>query len=287
MTSIEPGAADALFGCLIDLGFPIAPASGTYAFASLAERRGAVIRTGRAADLLLDGDRVVGVALDGEDIAAGSVVAGAGLVDARAARADRLQCACSAAVGVVVEVEPVVLVRYIVEEIDEQAGDATRDAASGRRIFEPPPDAAPASPSPERAHPGMLPRRDQRHLRSWTTSPIRRPGSSRFCSVLPPVCSQRFLVDAPIRGVRCCPRPLSADGRPLIGFVPGVRGVGRQGHGPWGISTGPASRATRGRPRPRPPVGRPAGAGSRALRPGRRLEERHVIAPVVGQAGRR
>jgi glycine/D-amino acid oxidase-like deaminating enzyme len=50
------------------------------------------------------------------------------------------------------------------------------------------------------------------------------------------------VVDAPIRGVRACPRPLSADGRPLIGAVPGLRNLYVcAGHGPWGISTGPAS----------------------------------------------
>jgi glycine/D-amino acid oxidase-like deaminating enzyme len=48
--------------------------------------------------------------------------------------------------------------------------------------------------------------------------------------------------DAPIRGVRCCARPQSQDGRPLVGAVPGVRGAFVcAGHGPWGISTGPGS----------------------------------------------
>ncbi|MGK2851630.1 MAG: NAD(P)/FAD-dependent oxidoreductase [Candidatus Limnocylindrales bacterium] len=42
--------------------------------------------------------------------------------------------------------------------------------------------------------------------------------------------------------VRACARPLSADGRPLIGRIPWVEGMWVvAGHGPWGISTGPAS----------------------------------------------
>ena len=50
------------------------------------------------------------------------------------------------------------------------------------------------------------------------------------------------VVDAPIRGVRACARPLSIDGRPLVGAVPGRKGLFVcAGHGPWGISTGPAS----------------------------------------------
>jgi glycine/D-amino acid oxidase-like deaminating enzyme len=41
---------------------------------------------------------------------------------------------------------------------------------------------------------------------------------------------------------RRCARPVSLDGRPLIGVVPGSVGLWiAAGHGPWGISTGPAS----------------------------------------------
>jgi glycine/D-amino acid oxidase-like deaminating enzyme len=48
------------------------------------------------------------------------------------------------------------------------------------------------------------------------------------------------LKDARIEGVRACARPLSADGRPLLGEI----GEGLYlltGHGPWGISLGPGS----------------------------------------------
>ena len=41
---------------------------------------------------------------------------------------------------------------------------------------------------------------------------------------------------------RACARPLAADGRPLLGPVPGLPGAFlAAGHGPWGISTGPGS----------------------------------------------
>jgi glycine/D-amino acid oxidase-like deaminating enzyme len=50
------------------------------------------------------------------------------------------------------------------------------------------------------------------------------------------------LADAPIGSPRSCARPQSLDGRPLVGRVPGVDGLWvAAGHGPWGISTGPAS----------------------------------------------
>jgi glycine/D-amino acid oxidase-like deaminating enzyme len=46
--------------------------------------------------------------------------------------------------------------------------------------------------------------------------------------------------DARIEAVRACARPLSADGRPLLGEVDeGVYLL--TGHGPWGISLGPGS----------------------------------------------
>jgi glycine/D-amino acid oxidase-like deaminating enzyme len=52
------------------------------------------------------------------------------------------------------------------------------------------------------------------------------------------------LADAPIVEVRRCARPQSVDGRPFIGHVAWAeRLVVCAGHGPWGISTGPASAA--------------------------------------------
>jgi len=50
------------------------------------------------------------------------------------------------------------------------------------------------------------------------------------------------LRDARIEHVRACARPLSADGRPLLGPVGGIDGLYLlTGHGPWGISLGPGS----------------------------------------------
>jgi glycine/D-amino acid oxidase-like deaminating enzyme len=50
------------------------------------------------------------------------------------------------------------------------------------------------------------------------------------------------VLDAPIREVRACARPASIDGHPVVGAVPWTEGLFlASGHGPWGISTGPAS----------------------------------------------
>jgi glycine/D-amino acid oxidase-like deaminating enzyme len=50
------------------------------------------------------------------------------------------------------------------------------------------------------------------------------------------------LAGAHVRAVRVCARPVSADGAPLLGPVAGVERLHvATGHGPWGISLGPAS----------------------------------------------
>ena len=50
------------------------------------------------------------------------------------------------------------------------------------------------------------------------------------------------IAKATVGASRACARPLSVDGRPLIGRVPGTEGLWiAAGHGPWGVSTGPDS----------------------------------------------
>jgi glycine/D-amino acid oxidase-like deaminating enzyme len=72
---------------------------------------------------------------------------------------------------------------------------------------------------------------DEPDLRDWT-EPILR----RATTFVP------GLFDAPIRETRACARPQSLDGRALIGRIPWAEGLYIcAGHGPWGITTGPAS----------------------------------------------
>jgi len=59
----------------------------------------------------------------------------------------------------------------------------------------------------------------------------------RYLSALATIASA-----APLLGLRHCGRPVSRDGRPLVGAAPWVGGLWvLAGHGPWGISTGPGS----------------------------------------------
>jgi glycine/D-amino acid oxidase-like deaminating enzyme len=47
---------------------------------------------------------------------------------------------------------------------------------------------------------------------------------------------------ARVEGARACARPQSLDGRPLVGPAGGIDNLWiAAGHGPWGISTGPAT----------------------------------------------
>jgi glycine/D-amino acid oxidase-like deaminating enzyme len=50
------------------------------------------------------------------------------------------------------------------------------------------------------------------------------------------------LAGAPVRRQQACYRPVTEDGLPLIGRVPGVAGAYvATGHGPWGILNAPAT----------------------------------------------
>ena len=52
------------------------------------------------------------------------------------------------------------------------------------------------------------------------------------------------IAEAEVTEIRRCARPQSDDARPFIGQVAGVEGLFLcAGHGPWRISTGPASAA--------------------------------------------
>ncbi len=236
LRALEPAMAPGLWACRVPIGFPVAPGSGTYAFASLAESRGVAIRMGRAAALEVAGDRAVGVRIDGTLVPAGAVVAAAGPWTPALLDPTGRWTPISPRWGVVVEAELPRGPRHVLEEagieaVLDEGADATASRPDGHAgdgdgglefSYVPQPGAGsvgstflPLEPSPE----------------AWTERILLR--ASGF---VPGV------ADAPIRGVRCCARPQSDDGRPLVGAVPGLRGgFVCAGHGPWGVSTGPGS----------------------------------------------
>jgi glycine/D-amino acid oxidase-like deaminating enzyme len=240
VVEIEPSLARGPWAVRLATGFPIPPASATEAWASLAARRGAEIVVGLAARPRLDGERVTGVDLaDGSSIAAGAVLAAAGpwtppLVDPTGA-----WLPIRSTYGVTLQLRlGVAAPRHVVEEdaVDSvnRAQAATEEAlaAADASEAEPPSLFSIASAGgistlgstflPERPDPAAV-------------EPILLRRGATF---LPAIST------ADVVGRRLCARPQSVDGRPFIGPVAGIDGLFVcAGHGPWGISTGPASAA--------------------------------------------
>lgn len=235
----EPSLAPDLFACRIEAGFPVVPSAPTYALATLAERRGAAIRLGRAAVPVVEDGRAVGVQVGGRVEPAGAVVVAGGpwspeIIDPQGAwRPIRKVW------GVVAETLMAAPPHHVLEEaeMDEALGVGPRGFTGADSREAPPLDeedgprfslmtAAGRSVAGSTFLEG-----DEPELRPWVER-ILRHGSEFVPS----------LADAPIREIRVCARPVSADGRPLVGPVPGVEGLFIcAGHGPWGISTGPGS----------------------------------------------
>jgi glycine/D-amino acid oxidase-like deaminating enzyme len=234
LRSLEPALAPEVVACRVPIGFPVPPGAGTYAFATLAERRGALIRLGRAAVPLVEGGRAVGVVVEGRVEPAGAVVVAAGpwtpaLVDPTGRwRPIRPLW------GVVVETELAGPPGHVLEEAEMDAALGTGDLAAEAGVEADDPGTTPEFSLVTAggvSAVGSTFLDDEPDPEAWTERILRR--GVRF--VL-------GLLDAPIREVRACARPLSADGRPLIGAVPWAQGLYVcSGHGPWGISTGPGS----------------------------------------------
>ena len=238
LRELEPALAAGVSACRLAIGFPVEPGSATKAYAALAERRGVRVSVGATASIASRDGRVLGVTVDGRLTEAAAIVVAAGpwtpgIVDPSGSwRPIRPLW------GVVAEVTLEQAPRHVLEEADI---DATIEP-EGRESHDP----APA---------GGIKRWDESGFGfSLVTAAGRSALGSTFledepeaAGLVPQLVTRgaRFvpeLARAPIVAVRCCARPLSADGRPLVGRIPWLDGVFvAAGHGPWGISTGPAS----------------------------------------------
>jgi D-hydroxyproline dehydrogenase subunit beta len=215
--ALEPAVAPGLAAMRLDTGHPVGPAAATRAFAARARAAGAELVTGAAA-----APAHGGVTVDGVRRTAGAVVVAAGpwtpaLVDPSGGWRP-----IAPLWGVVAEVRLPAPPRHALEEagIDQLVA----------RGADPPPlfslvttgavSALGSTFLTERPDPEAL-------------APLLRERGVRFVPAL---------ATAPTGAVRACARPLSADGLPLLGRAPGRADVFvAAGHGPWGISLGPAS----------------------------------------------
>lgn len=234
---LEPALAPGLWACRVGIGFPVHPGASTYAYATLAERLGARLRLGRSAALDLRGDDVVGVVVDGQPLACDAVLVAAGPWSPELIDPTGGWVPIRHRWGVVVEAEMAAGPRHVLEEAEIGAAIGT-DAAGTPTAEAPRQD----DPDEELVDFSLVPLAGVASVGS--TFLAREPDPAAWVERIL-IRSTAFVpgvADAPIRGTRACARPQSLDGRPLIGRVPGRRGLFVcAGHGPWGISTGPAS----------------------------------------------
>ncbi len=235
---LEPALAPGTVACRIEIGYPVVPSAPTYAMATLAERRGATIRQGRAAVPVIEDGRCTGVDVGGRFVPADAVVVAAGPWTPEAVDPSGRWRPIRPVWGVVVETLLADPPGHVLElaEMDEALGtdlsagpvragglDAVHDedGSTGFSLVTAGGVSVVGSTFLER----------EPDLDAWVEPLLTR--GARFVPAI---------ADAPIREVRACARPAAADGRPLIGRVPGVDGLFVcSGHGPWGITTGPAS----------------------------------------------
>ena len=230
----EPSMADGVHAVRVPVAYPVVPAAPTYAWANRAERLGVAIRLGRAARPAVRGGRVTGVEIDGRHEAADAVVIAAGPWTPELVDPSGRWRPIRPLWGVVVETLMADPPRHVIEEAAMDVALGTGDVASAA--------------GDEREDPASTPE----------TSLVTAGGATAVGSTFlehepdPSTWTERILgraatfvpavADAPIRETRACARPLAADGRPLVGAIPWVEALYVcSGHGPWGITIGPAS----------------------------------------------
>jgi D-hydroxyproline dehydrogenase subunit beta len=217
----EPALAEGLAGCLLHTGYPVPPGAATHAFAARAREAGARIEEGTAATPVVAGGRATGVRTPRGEEPAGAVVVAAGpwssaLVDPTGAWRP-----VSPLWGVNVELRLSHPPRHALEEggIEDLMTEGTLGplfslvtrggVSSLGSTFLPEP------PEPAEEAPAILER------------------GRRF---VPELAGTQAV------SLRACARPVSLDGRPLLGPLPATEGLFvATGHGPWGVSLGPGS----------------------------------------------
>jgi glycine/D-amino acid oxidase-like deaminating enzyme len=233
VSALEPSLAPDVAAVLVATGYPVPPHAAVAAYAALAVERGTSVRLGERATPWLDGDRCRGVRLaNGATEPFDAVLLAAGpwspsLLPSRIAAAIQIRRTW----GVTLQLELPNAPRHVLEEEEiggEEIGGSFRWSipSSPHAVF-------------------SLATADGRSALGSTFF-VEEPDPG---SVAPELLSRgaRFVPDvarARVIEVRRCARPQSADGRPFIGPVAGANGLTAcAGHGPWGISTGPASAA--------------------------------------------
>jgi len=186
---------------------------------------------GAAASLLWGSGRALGVAVDGRDVAAGSVVVAAGPWTPELVDPTGMWRPIRPLWGVIAELALERPPHHVLEEAEIDERNEPRQTAEPSTLDEDPGVSFSLITASGRSALGSTFLDDEPDASSFVPRIVER--GSRF---VPEVGHAR------IESVRVCARPLSRDGRPLIGRVPWAEGMFvAAGHGPWGISTGPGS----------------------------------------------
>jgi glycine/D-amino acid oxidase-like deaminating enzyme len=232
LAEAEPMLAQDLAAVRLETGYPIPPDGATTAMARRAREVGAELRVGsRVAAIRNVGGRAAGVTLaDGSEVQGDAVLVAAGpgspvLVDPSSAWQP-----IRPTHGVTVQVEIAGAPRHILEEgvvhtVNQpvDASDPGADLASTFSMISVGRTSTIGSTFLSEA------------LDPDEVAPVLLSRGARFVPALR---------DASLLRSRVCARPQSVDGRPFVGPWPGTDGLFVcVGHGPWGISTGPASAA--------------------------------------------
>jgi D-amino-acid dehydrogenase len=221
LQAAEPALAGDLCAYRLHTGRPVPPAAATRAWAGRARAAGARIEIGATATVARRDGRVEGVTVAEMRVAADAAVVAAGPWTGAALGTPGWRTVAPLW-GVVAQVRLPTPPRHTIEQAGVEAltspgggpdslfSIVTADGASGvGSTFTPEP------------------------LDATATAPVLLERGARYVPAL---------ADAAIESVRTCARPLSADGRPLLGPVRGTDGLYLlTGHGPWGISLGPGS----------------------------------------------
>ena len=230
LVRLEPSLAPDLVLCRLAIGYPVAPAAATEAFATLAARRGVEIVLGGDARPVTSAGRASGVRLDGSDSRiepAGMVVVAGGPWSAQIIDPDGVWRPIRPSWGVVASIALVEAPRHALEAIDIAV-----ETAAG----------APPTDADNTVEFSLVPGTGSSSLGS--TFLVDEPDPAAWLETLRTVGSRYVpaVATAPLIGLRTCARPVSRDARPLVGSVPWVDGLWiAAGHGLWGISTGPGS----------------------------------------------
>ncbi len=233
--SLEPGLAPDLWSLRLATGYPVPPHAATAAMAERARAAGARIEVGAAAVPIVEHGRVTGAFLEGpRTLPADLVLLAAGpwspfLLDPTG-RWTPIAATWGATAQLAMPRPP----RHVIEEATVETVNQPLEAREA--------DAAASDPA---ATPSVFTIAAAAGIATiGSTFLDAEPDHAALAPILVER-GARFLPglrDARITGTRACARPQSFDGRPLIGPIPGAGGLFlAAGHGPWGISCGPAT----------------------------------------------